>query len=57
MLGTQLMGPGRAAVGEFVSVSAGNDHTCGLRTDGSVECWGSNEGGGGPVVVGQATPP
>ena len=28
--------------GEFISVSAGNNHTCGVRTDGSVACWGSN---------------
>ena len=26
--------------GEFASVSAGEDHTCGLRVDGSVACWG-----------------
>ena len=30
--------------GEFASVSAGYSHTCGVRTDGSVECWG-NVGG------------
>ena len=35
---------------EFASVSAGWFHTCGVRTDGSVECWGWN-------VVGQATSP
>ena len=26
--------------GEFASVSAGEGHTCGVRTDGSVACWG-----------------
>ena len=26
--------------GSFVSVSAGWGHTCGLRSDGSVACWG-----------------
>ena len=31
--------------GEFASVSAGGFHTCGLKTDGSVACWGSNEDG------------
>ena len=36
--------------GEFVSVSAGSAHTCGVRGDGSVACWGSNEDG-------QVTPP
>ena len=42
--------------GGFVSVSAGILHTCGVRTDGSVECWGSNEDGLGNFV-GQASPP
>ena len=36
--------------GEFASVSAGNNHTCGLRVDGSVACWGHDE-------YGQSTPP
>ena len=43
--------PGRSMPpGEFVSVSAGLGHTCGVRTDGSVECWGGDEWG-------QSTPP
>ena len=29
----------------FVEVAAGGVHTCGLRSDGSVDCWGSNEFG------------
>ena len=29
------------AAGEFTSVSAGYLHTCGVRTDGAVACWGS----------------
>ena len=41
--------------GEFISVSAGDDHTCGVRTDGSVACWGSNTSFG--EFAGQATPP
>ena len=35
---------------EFVSVSAGSHYTCGVRTDGSIVCWGSGE-------EGRATPP
>ena len=34
----------------FVSVSAGKFHTCGVRNDGSVACWGSG-------YYGRATPP
>ena len=34
----------------FVSVSAGWYHTCGVRSDGSVACWGSG-------VAGRDTPP
>jgi len=34
----------------FTQVSAGNAHTCGVRTTGSVRCWGYN-------YYGQATPP
>ncbi|HUL78373.1 MAG TPA: NosD domain-containing protein, partial [Vicinamibacteria bacterium] len=29
----------------FTLVSAGSDHTCGLRADGTVGCWGSNASG------------
>jgi alpha-tubulin suppressor-like RCC1 family protein len=27
----------------FTQISAGDYHTCGLKPDGSVQCWGSNE--------------
>ncbi len=30
---------------KFTQISAGGDHTCGLRSDGSVACWGSDEYG------------
>ena len=40
----------RAPNGKFATVSAGNGHTCGVRQDGSVDCWGEDFGG-------QATPP
>jgi hypothetical protein len=33
-----------------VSISAGVYHTCGLKGDGTVACWGRND-------AGQATPP
>ena len=29
----------------FTAISAGPDHTCGLRTDGTAQCWGSNGNG------------
>ena len=31
--------------GSFSSVTAGGNHTCGVRADGSVACWGDNRGG------------
>jgi alpha-tubulin suppressor-like RCC1 family protein len=34
----------------YVSVSAGANHTCGLRTTGNIRCWGSD-------LHNQATPP
>jgi len=36
--------------GTFSQVSAGGRHTCGVKTDGTLACWGNND-------VGQATPP
>ena len=48
--------PETTPAGECMSVSAGLYHTCGVRADGTVACWGSNEDGQGNVV-GQATPP
>ena len=30
---------------QYTQVTAGGDHTCGLRSDGSVVCWGSNANG------------
>ena len=41
---------GRPTASSFDSVSAGSVHTCGLRSDGSVVCWGNDEDG-------RATPP
>ena len=41
---SRLLVPG----GRFTQVSAGNDHTCALRDDGVVECWGDNGFGKAP---------
>jgi alpha-tubulin suppressor-like RCC1 family protein len=38
------------AGGPFRDVTAGVSHTCGVKTDGSVACWGRN-------VEGQTTAP
>ena len=37
--------PAAAPTSGFASVSAGGHHTCGVRTDGAVECWGRNGDG------------
>lgn len=36
--------------GEFISISARENHICGIKTDGSVACWGDD-------YLGKATPP
>ena len=45
-------GTGRARPprGAFTAVTVGDDHSCGIRPDGSVECWGDD-------AYGQSTPP
>ena len=32
----------RPPEGDFQSVSAGLEHTCGVRSDGTVACWGDD---------------
>jgi Regulator of Chromosome Condensation (RCC1) repeat protein len=39
-----------AATGRFLQLSAGHDHTCALRSDGAVECWGSDLRGQAPAI-------
>src|SRR3990172_4389445 len=34
------------------TVSAGNGHTCGVRTDGTLACWGYNNAGRAPPPAG-----
>ena len=47
---TDYIGQAAPPDGRFVAVSAGNQHTCGIRYDGTAECWGSAHSG-------HATPP
>lgn len=50
-----LQAPGSPAI---TSLSAGGDHVCGLRDDGSVVCWGANGAGQlGRGTVGSNGPP
>ena len=39
-----------APAAAYTAVSTGGGHTCAIRTDGTIECWGAN-------YEGQATPP
>ena len=43
MLGQEYGGEASPPSGEFTSVSAGVAYTCGVRVDGSLECWGDVE--------------
>ena len=43
-------GQADAPSGTFITVSAGEKHTCALNTQNQVECWGLND-------QGQGTPP
>ena len=49
-------GGSRVPEGEFASASADKKHSCGVRTDGTVICWGSNMGLF-DEYAGQAMPP
>ena len=54
-LGTPPARPARTASDGWIAVSAGEHYTCGIRTDGTVACWGSNTRFG--TYFGQADPP
>ena len=41
----------------FVSVSVGHDHVCGLRSNGTIACWGVGVGVGSAVAGGKARSP
>lgn len=45
-----VLSVGGDRTGSFTAVSAGYWHSCGLRSDGPIVCWGSNDHG-------EATPP
>jgi hypothetical protein len=49
--GGNFSGQATPPAGVFSQVAAGESHTCGLRADGTVACWG------GDNSFGQATPP
>ena len=44
---------------DVISISAGADHTCAVRSDGTARCWGSNAGGllGRGTAGGQSATP
>ena len=50
LLGRQRRGEGTAPDGQYSAVTASFNYSCGLRTDGTITCWGAN-------TYGQATAP
>ena len=40
---------------EFASISAGDDYTCSVKTNGSLSCWGQNRYGGAMPPTGEFT--
>ena len=50
-----LAGADAKAGAEFTSFTAGGLHTCGVRADGSVACWGSHGSGRATTPSGEFT--
>ncbi|MYC08393.1 MAG: hypothetical protein F4X57_14695 [Chloroflexi bacterium] len=50
MVRAAYYGQASPPAGKFTSISAGSVHTCGLKEDGNVTCWGMD-------LFGQASPP
>jgi hypothetical protein len=50
---TGYSGDGLTCVGGYSGISAGNTHSCGIRGDGALYCWGSN--GNGEIGDGTTT--
>ena len=44
-----------ASAGAYTAVTAGNGHTCALRTDNTITCWGNNNSGQTDAPDGQYT--
>ena len=53
--GEPNLGQCEAPAGSFVAVDGGSGHSCGINTDGEIECWGC--GDGWEWDLGQCTPP
>ncbi len=45
--------PAGESAGRYSAVSAGGDHSCGLRTNGTITCWGNNDEGQATAPDGQ----
>ena len=45
--------PGKHVPGKYKAVSAGTSHSCGLRTDNTIVCWGNNDSGQTEVPDGE----
>ena len=48
-------GQAEAPSGTFIAVAAGGYHSCGVKTDGTITCWGSNSAGQASTPAGNYT--